>query len=74
VRLSYRLSTIPDTLQGRVNSVFRLISFGGQPLGIWVTGILLQFVGPFWSVVLLCIPQLILAFAATFNQSLRAKR
>lgn len=74
MQYSYRLSTIPDALQGRVNSVFRLISFGGQPLGIWVTGGLLQFAGPFWSVVLLCIPQLILAFAATFNQSLRAER
>ncbi len=72
MQFSYRLSTIPDALQGRVNSVFRLISFGGQPLGIWLTGLLLQFVGPAWAVGILFIPQLILAIVATFNKSLRA--
>ncbi len=72
MQFSYRLSTIPDALQGRVNSVFRLISFGGQPLGIWLTGLLLQFVGPAWAVGILFIPQLILAIAATLNKSLRA--
>jgi hypothetical protein len=40
--LSYRLALIPDELQGRVNSAFRLIAFCGQPLGLAVTGVLLE--------------------------------
>lgn len=71
---SYRLSVIPDALQGRVNSVFRLIAFGGQPLGIAVTGLLLQFFGPFTTVVLLFVPQGLLCLMATFyRRTLTAK-
>lgn len=42
VQFSYRMALIPDVLQGRVNSVFRLIAFGGQPLGLALAGLLLQ--------------------------------
>src|SRR5207237_10775316 len=45
VQMSYRMAIIPDELQGRVNSMFRLIAFGGQPLGLALTGILIQRVG-----------------------------
>jgi MFS family permease len=41
----YRLKLIPDELQGRVNSVFRLVVFGGDPLGLALTGVLLQAIG-----------------------------
>lgn len=68
VQGSYRLSVIPDALQGRVNSVFRLIAFSGQPLGIAVTGLLLQAIGPVPTIVVLFIPQVVLALAATFNR------
>ncbi|MBO0794387.1 MAG: MFS transporter, partial [Ktedonobacteraceae bacterium] len=51
VQYSYRLANIPDALQGRVNSVFRLLAFGGQPLGIAITGLLLQSLGPIYTVV-----------------------
>ncbi|HYL43066.1 MAG TPA: MFS transporter [Ktedonobacteraceae bacterium] len=74
VQYSYRLATIPDHLQGRVNSVFRLIAFGGQPLGIALTGILLQAYGPAVTVVLMFIPQAILAVAVTFNRHVRHAR
>ncbi len=37
VQFSYRAALIPDALQGRVNSVFRLMAFGFQPIG-WVLG------------------------------------
>ena len=50
VQLSYRLSLIPDELQGRVNSVFRLLAFGFNPLGLTLTGILLQRLGPISTV------------------------
>ncbi len=42
VQFSHRLSLIPDRLQGRVNSAFRLIAFSGPPLGLALTGMLLQ--------------------------------
>ena len=32
--LSYRLALIPDALQGRVNSAFRLTRLGFNPLGL----------------------------------------
>ena len=37
---AYRLGQIPDHLQGRVNSVFRLIAFGSGPVGLAATGLL----------------------------------
>lgn len=42
VQFSYRLSLIPDELQGRVNSTFRLIAFGFQPIGATLSGLLLE--------------------------------
>jgi MFS family permease len=68
---TYRISLIPDRLQGRVNSVFRLMTFGAQPLGIAVTGILLQTIGPTFAVIILFIPQGILAIAVTVNKHVR---
>lgn len=70
-QFGYRLQSIPDALQARVNSVFRLIAFGVQPLSLALTGLLLQALHPVATVVLLFVPQLALAVAATFNRSLR---
>jgi MFS family permease len=46
VQFSYRLALIPDQLQGRVNSTFRLLAFGFQPLGAALSGLLLEWIGP----------------------------
>ena len=70
VQFGYRLALIPDHLQGRVNSVFRLMAFGGEPIGLVVTGVLLQAIGPFSTVLVLFVPQLMLSIAATFNKHL----
>lgn len=45
VQMSYRLALIPDALQGRVNSVFRMVADGMKALGVAMTGILLEQVG-----------------------------
>jgi predicted MFS family arabinose efflux permease len=45
VQMSYRLTLIPDALQGRVNSVFRLVADGMKALGVAATGILLEWLG-----------------------------
>jgi predicted MFS family arabinose efflux permease len=74
VQYSYRIALIPDQLQGRVNSVFRLMTFGSQPLGLMLTGVLLQAIGPIPTVLVLFVPQLVLCIAATVNQYVRHAR
>ena len=70
-QLSYRLIVTPDHLQGRINSIFRLVTLGSQPLGVLITGVLIQWIGPVWAVVVLFFPQGIAALAATLYQPLR---
>jgi MFS family permease len=74
VQLSYRSALIPDRLQGRVNSVFRLIAFGGQPIGAALIGFLLQGVGIEITIWFCSIVLLLLAVAATFNKHVRHAR
>ena len=70
-QFGYRLQSIPDALQARVNSVFRLIAFGVQPVSLALTGLLLQVLHPVTTIWLLFVPQVVLAVAATLNRSLR---
>ncbi|WP_165423034.1 MFS transporter [Ktedonosporobacter rubrisoli] len=70
-QFSYRLIVTPDHLQGRVNSIFRLIAFGGQPLGLLVTGWLIQWTGPNWAVIILFVPQGLVALMAALSPTLR---
>jgi predicted MFS family arabinose efflux permease len=44
--VTYRLSLVPDTMQGRINSAFRLLTFGTEPLGTALGGVLLTPLGP----------------------------
>lgn len=44
--VSYRLSVTPDHLQGRVNSAYRFLSYGSEPLGAALAGVLLVPLGP----------------------------
>ena len=74
VQYSYRIALIPDQLQGRVNSVFRLLAVGSQPLGLMITGVLLQTIGPIPTVLALFVPQLLLCIAATLNPHVRHAR
>ncbi len=46
VQVSYRLATIPDELQGRVNSVYRMGSFTAQTVGTSAAGVLTQVTSP----------------------------
>jgi MFS family permease len=74
VQMSYRLALIPDPLQGRVNSVFRLIAFSGQPLGYALAGVLLQTIGPIPAVLIFSVPYLVAALLTTVNADLRRAR
>lgn len=43
---SYRLSVIPDEIQGRVQSIYRLGGYGAEPLGTALGAVCLSLVGP----------------------------
>lgn len=71
VQFSYRSALIPDTLQGRVNSVFRLLAFGGQPLGLALTGWLLQNLGVFDTIACCTGGMILFSTLATINTHVR---
>jgi MFS family permease len=71
VLVSYRLTLIPDELQGRVNSVARLIAMSAAPIGIAVTGLLLQAIGVVPTVIVFTVFLAIFALAATLNAGIR---
>lgn len=71
VQFSYRLALIPDALQGRVNSAFRLLAFGGQPLGLALAGFLLQAIGPVLTILVFAAILIPLSFVTTINTHVR---
>jgi MFS family permease len=71
VQMGYRLALTPDQLQGRVNSVFRLIAFTGQPVGMALSGVLLESVGARGTVVALLVSPVLMATLATMSVSVR---
>ena len=74
VQFSYRLALIPDALQGRVNSTFRLLAFGFIPLGAAIAGLLLETVEPSLTVLIFALWYLLLAIITTFNDHVREAR
>jgi MFS family permease len=71
VQFSYRLALIPDKLQGRVNSSFRLLAFGFQPLGQAIAGVLLAGIGTAYTLLFYLGWLLLMAVATTFNSHVR---
>lgn len=71
VQFSYRLALIPDALQGRVNSAFRLIAFSFNPLGAALSGILLGTIGAGRTVIFLSVWMAVLTVAALGNRHVR---
>src|SRR6266702_3925036 len=71
VQFSYRLALIPDELQGRVNSAFRLISYSLRPVGIALTGVLMQSIGIMQTAIVFAMVLLILAIIASLNVHIR---
>lgn len=43
VSVSYRQRTIPDALLGRVNSIYRLLAWGMMPVGLLLSGFIVDF-------------------------------
>jgi len=74
VQFSYRLALIPDALQGRVNSTFRLLAFGFIPLGAAASGLLLERIGVMATIGVFAALYLALAVMTTFNAHVRGAR
>ncbi|MGH2494518.1 MAG: MFS transporter [Ktedonobacteraceae bacterium] len=68
--VTYRLSQTPEHLQGRVNSAFRFLSYGAEPLGAAVGGLLLVPLGG-QTVLLLIAGGLAVSSFVAFFTSLR---
>ena len=66
VQSSYHLWITPDELRGRVNSVFRPVTVGMEPLSITLTGALLQAIGGVTTILVAVVPQVVLAALTTF--------
>ena len=71
VQFSYRLALIPDELQGRVNSTFRLVAWSTRPLGAALGGLLLEKLGATPTVLLFSLWCVTLALLTTFNAHVR---
>jgi MFS family permease len=67
----YRISIVPDRLQGRVNSADNLMAFSALPLAPLVAGLLLEAGGGDVTLVVLGSVMLALAVLGTLSRSLR---
>lgn len=74
VQFSYRVSLIPDALQGRVNSVFRLLAFGFQPLGAAISGVLIEQFGVMVAIAFFTVWYFGLAIITMLNSNVRNAR
>jgi predicted MFS family arabinose efflux permease len=74
VQFSYRLSLIPDALQGRVNSTFRLMAFGFMPLGAAISGFLLEWIGTLPTILAFTLWYLVFAVLTSLNRHVRNAR
>ena len=73
-QVSYRLAVVPDALQGRVTSVYHLVALGTEPVGLALTGVLIQRFGVVPTILIQTGSLLILALAMTLNPHIRKMR
>lgn len=73
-QFSRRAALIPDELQGRVNSAYRLLALSTPPLGYFLAGLLLQTVGTRPTILVFLSVLLLLAMLASGSKALRQAR
>ena len=73
-QVSYRLAVVPDSLQGRVTSVYHLVALGTEPVGLALTGVLIQRFGVVPTILIQTGGLLILSLAMTLNPHVRKMR
>jgi predicted MFS family arabinose efflux permease len=71
VQFSYRIARIPDALQGRVNSSFRLIAFVLNPVGSLLCGVLIERAGSQWALGFFAVVLVALAVYAALDPVIR---
>lgn len=71
VQFSYRVALIPDELQGRVNSTFRLVAFGFMPVGAALSGLVIEHLGVLPAIAVFTLCLLLLAILTTANVHVR---
>jgi hypothetical protein len=71
VQYSYRAIQIPDRLQGRVTSAFHFVGNVGFPVGLAMSGALLQSLGPRLTIVVLGLIVVVLATVASASPVVR---
>ena len=71
VQFSYRVSLIPDQLQGRVNSAVRMVAYGAIPFGSALAGVLIQSIGAIPTVLVYAAIELVLAVLTMMNRHVR---
>lgn len=71
VGMSYSMRLIPEGLHGRVSSIFQLIPSAVTPIGLGLTGVLLQALGPTTLLLASSLYLLVLAVGATLNTHIR---
>lgn len=72
VQFSYRLKMIPEGLQGRVNSSFRLLAFGFYPLGAGLSGAVIERFGAGAAIAFFTAWLLALSVMTTLNKHVRS--
>jgi hypothetical protein len=72
VDMTYRVSLVPDALQGRLSSVFGLLGFGVQSLSLGIGGVLIELVGPRAAITAFAACLLGLALTAVWTRHLLA--
>ncbi|HZS79271.1 MAG TPA: MFS transporter [Ktedonobacteraceae bacterium] len=71
---SYRLKLIPDELRGRVVSACRLFPGFMRPIGLALTGILIQRIGVFTTIICFWVALLLMAIYVASNLHIREAR
>jgi predicted MFS family arabinose efflux permease len=68
---SYRIASIPDALQGRVTSAYRLLSSTLRPVGLALTGFLIQSTGAVHTMLIWSACMAAVALLVTLNPDVR---
>jgi len=72
VLVTYRLSLVPDHVQGRVNSSFRFVSYGSEALGSALGGLFLTILGQQSLLWLICAGLVLCALVSSCTQLRKA--
>ena len=72
-QFTYRMSLIPGALQGRVNSIIRVLVYGSLPVGMAIVGLAIQRVGAVSTAIMIGGGLLIVALLLTVHPLFRAE-